>query len=145
MQTIEHIVVPVDLEDHTEKLMEFAASFAIKFNSKMTLVHVVEPFPTAGDMELGIATIKEYTDNRIQHSREFLEKLAEPYPQSKIQILQGIIVDEIVEFAKDSSADMIVIGTHGTKGIEKLLLGSVAERVVKDAHCPTLVMNPFKQ
>jgi nucleotide-binding universal stress UspA family protein len=40
---------------------------------------------------------------------------------------------------------MIIIGTHGSKGIEKLLLGSVAERVVKNAHCPTLVMNPFKQ
>ena len=144
MQTIQHIVVPVDMEEHTEKIMEFAASFAEKFNSKMTLVHVVEPFPTGGDMELGIATIKEYTENRIQHSQKFLENLAKPYQNCEIRILQGIIDDEIVAFAKDSAADMIVIGTHGTKGIEKLLLGSVAERVVKEAHCPTLVMNPFK-
>jgi nucleotide-binding universal stress UspA family protein len=144
MKAINHIVVPVDLEEHTEKLLEYAAYIADKLAAKLSVIHVVEPFPTTGDMELGLATIKQYTENRIQHSKEFLEKLAAPYPESTIKILHGIVVDEIVKFAKDKETDIIIIGTHGSKGIEKLLLGSVAERVVKSAHCPTLVMNPFK-
>ena len=95
-------------------------------------------------MELGTVSIKEYTENRLQHAKEFLDKIAKPYPESKTVVLHGIIVDEIVNFAQNKETDIIIIGTHGTKGIEKLLLGSVAERVVKSAHCPTLVMNPFK-
>lgn len=145
MKAINHIVVPVDLEEHTEKLIEYAAYIAGKLSARLSVITVVEPFPTTGDMELGLATVKEYTENRIKHAKEFLEKLVAPYPESTTTILHGIIVDEIVKFAKDKESDIIIIGTHGSKGIEKLLLGSVAERVVKNAHCPTLVMNPFKQ
>jgi len=144
MKAINHLIVPVDLEEHTEKLIEYAAYIAEKLDAKLTIVHVVEPFPAIGDMELGMATIEEYTQNRIRHGQKFLEKLAEPYPNTEKKILQGEIVDEIVNYAKEKETEIIVIGTHGTKGIEKLLLGSVAERVVKYAHCPTLVMNPFK-
>jgi len=144
MKAINHIVVPVDLEEHTEKLLEYAFYIAGKLSAKLSIIHIVEPFPTTGDMELGMTTIKEYTENRIQHAGEFLEKLAAPYPECTITILHGIIVDEIVKFAKNKESDIIIIGTHGSKGIEKLLLGSVAERVVKNGHCPTLVMNPYK-
>lgn len=145
MKAINHIIVPVDLEEHTEKLIEYAAYIAKKLDAKLTIAHVVEPFPAIGDMELGMATIEEYTQNRIRHAEDFLHKLAEPYPECEKKILKGEIVDEIVEYAKEKETEIIVIGTHGNKGIEKLLLGSVAERVVKSAHCPTLVMNPFKQ
>lgn len=145
MKDINHIIVPVDLEEHTEKLIEYAAYIAGKLNAKLTVVHVVEPFPAIGDIELGMATIQEYTQNRIRHAQKFLETLAKPYPNCEKIILQGEIVDEIVDYAKEKETEIIVLGTHGNKGIEKLLLGSVAERVVKAAHCPTLVMNPFKQ
>ena len=145
MKDINHIIVPVDLEEHTEKLIEYAAYIAGKLDAKLTIIHVVEPFPAIGDIELGMATIQEYTQNRIRHAQNFLDTLAKPYPDCEKKILQGEIVDEIVDYAKEKETEIIVIGTHGNKGIEKLLLGSVAERVVKAAHCPTLVMNPFKQ
>lgn len=145
MKAIDHIIAPVDLEEHTEKLIEYAAYIAKKLDAKLTIVHVVEPFPAIGDIELGMATIEEYTQNRIRHAQDFLDKLAKPYPDTEKKILHGEIVDEIIEYAKEKESEIIIIGTHGTKGIEKLLLGSVAERVVKSAHCPTLVMNPFKR
>jgi nucleotide-binding universal stress UspA family protein len=144
MKEISHIVVPVDIEEHTQKLLEYANYIAGKLAAKLHIIHVIEPFPTTGDMELGLNTIQEYTENRIQHAKEFLQKLTASYPESTTTILQGIVVDEIVKFAKGKNSDIIIIGTHGTKGIEHLFLGSVAERVVKGAHCPTLVMNPFK-
>ena len=58
--------------------------------------------------------------------------------------MKGDTVYEIVAYAKNQKADLIVIGTHGTRGLEKILLGSVAERVLKRAHCPTLIINPYK-
>ena len=51
-------------------------------------------------------------------------------------------MDSIVAYAKEKEADLIIIGTHGRKGIEKIMLGSVAERVIKHAPCPTLIYNP---
>lgn len=144
MQDITHIITPVDLEEHSNKLIEYSAYMASKLGAKLTLIHVVEPFHTIVDVELGSSTIEKFTENRLQTARGFLQNLAAPYPESTTEILQGVIVDTIIAFAKSKKAEMIIIGTHGTKGIEKLLLGSVAERVVKNAHCPTLVMNPFK-
>jgi nucleotide-binding universal stress UspA family protein len=60
-------------------------------------------------------------------------------------VVTGDPVDRITEIAKEKNSDLIIISTHGAKGLEKILLGSVAERVLKRAHCPVLVMNPFKR
>ena len=74
-----------------------------------------------------------------------MDKLVVDYPKCTREVLSGDIVDQIIGFAKQKAAGLIIIGTHGSKGLEKLLLGSVAERFVKNAHCPTQVMNPYKQ
>jgi nucleotide-binding universal stress UspA family protein len=59
-------------------------------------------------------------------------------------VIIGEPVDTIVDFAKEKDADMLIISTHGAKRLEKILLGSVAERVLKRVHCPVLFMNPYK-
>ena len=145
MKAITNIVAAVDLEEHTEKVVEYAAYMADKLSAKLTLIHVVELLRAMGDMVIGTATIEEYNTNRIQHSKDALTKLIKAYPNCSGKVITGEIVDEILGFAKEKEAELIIIGTHGSKGIEKFLLGSVAERVVKNAHCPTLVMNPYKQ
>ena len=60
------------------------------------------------------------------------------------EVIIGDPVGKIVEIAKMKNGELIIISTHGTKGLVKMLLGSVAEHVLKQAHCPVLVMNPFK-
>ncbi|MEE4241216.1 MAG: universal stress protein [Desulfopila sp.] len=146
MKAITTIVTPVDLEDHTEKLVEYAAYMADKLSASLILIHIVEPFRVIGNMEVGTTELEQYNTNLTLQAEEWLEKLVNSYSScSGSKVIRGDIVDSIVDFAKEQEAGLIIIGTHGTKGIEKLLLGSVAERVVKNAHCPTLVMNPFKQ
>ena len=66
-------------------------------------------------------------------------------PECSGEVLSGDPVEEIVRVAEDMNADMVIISTHGAKGLEKILLGSVTERVVKRVHCPLLVMNPHKK
>ncbi|MFW2365627.1 MAG: universal stress protein [Desulforhopalus sp.] len=144
MNTITEIVVPVDLEDQSAKVAEYAAYMAKSLSANLTLLHVVELLRPIGDMVLGATTVEEYNKKRFTYAREQVDKLLTDYPECKGVVVSGEIVDKIVEFAEEKGADLIIIGTHGSKGIEKLLLGSVAERVVKYAHCPTLVMNPYK-
>jgi nucleotide-binding universal stress UspA family protein len=59
-------------------------------------------------------------------------------------ILSGDVVEEINRFAGEAKADMIVMGTHGYKGLDKILFGSVAEKIVKTAPCPVLTINPYR-
>lgn len=144
MNAIKEIVAPVDLEDHTEKVAEYAAYVAERLSANLTLLHVVELLRPIGDMVLGSTTVEEYNKKRLTYAKEKIGKLVAGYPGCKGVVVAGDIVDEVIDFAKGKNADLVIIGTHGSKGLEKLLLGSVAERVVKYSHCPTLVMNPYK-
>jgi nucleotide-binding universal stress UspA family protein len=73
----------------------------------------------------------------------FLEKVKERVPMADGKIVSGEAADAILAYARDHGADLIIISTHGAQGIEKVLLGSVADRVIKGASCPVLVFNPF--
>jgi nucleotide-binding universal stress UspA family protein len=64
--------------------------------------------------------------------------------QAESLVLRGDIADEIVKTAAEKNVDLIVMGTHGRKGLEKVLLGSVAERVIKNAPCPVMTVNPYR-
>lgn len=144
MKAISEIVAPVDLDEHTKVVIEYATYMADKLSAKLTLIHVVELLRAQGDVVLGSATTEEYNKNRITYAREMMQEHISDLSDCTGFVVTGEIVDEIVAFAEKKEASLIIIGTHGSKGLEKLLLGSVAERVVKRAHCPTLVMNPYK-
>jgi nucleotide-binding universal stress UspA family protein len=107
--------------------------------------HVVEPSVI---VSAGNPDFEELEGLRRSYVLERMAKLIENNRANnrncKGEVLLGDIVDEIVKYAKDENADMIVIGTHGAKGLEKILFDSEAERVLKKSDCPCLVMNPYK-
>jgi nucleotide-binding universal stress UspA family protein len=144
---IKKIVAPVDFGKNTSKLVDFALYIANQLSAEVIFCHVVEPFAT-GDMMLGSPTFGDFEKKRREDAEERMANLItdseDKYLKCSGKVLLGDIVDEIVACAKNEGAGMIVIGTHGAKGLEKILLGSVAERVVKRSHCPCLVMNPYK-
>lgn len=147
MQEITQIVVPVDLERHSQKLVDFAMYIAQKMDAHISLLHVVE-FYSSGDMMLGSPSLELINAERIDRSKETMENLVndnkKKYSKIDGEVFKGDTVDTIVKFADDKKAGLLIIGTHGAKGLEKILLGSVAERVLKRVHCPTLTMNPYK-
>lgn len=88
------------------------------------------------------------TKDLEQQAEERMAALVKKYEQRENgaggNVVVGDASNEIIKYAKVQNADMIIIGTHGARGLEKILLGSTAERVVKKAPCPVLVFNPFK-
>lgn len=146
MKAIEHVVVPVDFSENTDKLEAYAQYMAQKLAAVLHFVHVVADYP--GDAMIGSPFAQQYKDKVIAVSEGKMENLIqnsrEKCPECTGQVIYGDPVDQIIEFAETNNADLIIISTHGAKGLEKILLGSVAERVLKRAHCPVLVMNPFK-
>ena len=146
MREISQILVPIDFDKHTNKLVEFAIYMAGELSANVNFLHVSETFGAYA----GIAHPSfDMAANELRAHCE--EKMANLVDDNKEKcagcngkvVIKGDIVDEIIAYAKKENTDLIIIGTHGSKGIEKILLGSVAERVVKNAPCPTLTFNPY--
>jgi nucleotide-binding universal stress UspA family protein len=147
MREIHKIVVPIDFNQHTDQLAEFATDIAQTFNADVKFIHVVEPYENYSSYaypSLGPLTneVVEHTEGKM---KQFVKKNRERFSSCEGKILQGNIVDSIIRYVNEESGDLIIIGTHGRKGLERLWLGSVAERVIKSAPCPTLTCNPYRE
>ena len=144
---ISKIVVPVDLDKHTDKLVEYALFMAKGLDAELVLVHAVE-FIVMGEMALGNFSYDDYNASRREQASKDLEAItanaAGKCRKCTYKVMIGDIVDEILDVAAEEGSDLIIMGSHGKRGLEKILLGSVAERVLKNAHCPVLIMNPYK-
>ena len=147
MKTVKNIVVPVDFAENTGKLVTYACYMAERLAASVHFVHVVAPYQ--GDAMIGAPFVGDFHDKMFSAMEERMANLVSDtrgqFPDCSGQTISGEPVDRIVEIAEARDADLIIISTHGAKGLEKILLGSVAERVLKRAHCPVLIMNPFKK
>lgn len=146
MKETNKIVVPVDFLNTTDKLIEYAIYMAGKLSATIHFIHVTNFYP--GDAMFGIPCPQEVEEKLQTRAKEKMSNLvadnSELCAGCTGEVVEGDPVDEIIKCAKGKDSDLIIISTHGAKGLEKIMLGSVAERVLKRAHCPVLIMNPFK-
>ena len=141
------IIVPMDFSPPSMTALRYATRLAEQFGSVIRPVHVVEPAPFLNDLP-NVALVRP--DREIAKeaklklqaiAQDEIEELVPVYPEVRI----GKAYNEIVAAAKVSGADLIVIATHGYTGLKHALLGSTAERVVRHAHCPVLVVRQPKR
>ncbi len=132
------VVVPVDFSDESFQ----AVADALEMVEDASHLHVVNVLPVLMVAEPGIIWDAIDNEGRCQHAQEALaDKLSEPqYAGIHIEVFVGDPGHEIADFAQQSHADLIVMPSHGRTGLKRLLIGSVAERVVRLAHCPVLVL-----
>lgn len=146
MQEIRKIIVPVDFQQYTEEIAEYATAMANKLAAKVVFFHVVESLVFYADFVPTYMPVKD--EETIAHAEKRMDELVARHSKTWMgcsgKVKSGDVVDTIVDFAREEGADLIVIGTHGAKGLEKILLGSVAERVVKRAACAALLYKPQK-
>jgi universal stress protein A len=145
MIQLKHILHPTDFSDNSSKALKYACSLAIQFNADLHLIHVVRDqgwiIPS---IEMSLPA--DYYEKQKQYANEELAVLPEKvlnHTGSVIRnVCEGHTFVEIVRYAKENAIDMIVMGTHGYSGIEHLVLGSVAENVVRRSPCPVLTVHP---
>ncbi len=139
-----NILVPFDLSSHSIRAFKTALDIAKKYNSKITILTCLEGdawhhkfYDSRADNEL----IKKQKKVSVSHIAK-LENLANKADVSiKSQILKSTsVVKDIVTFAKSRKMDLIVMGSHGRTGVDKLILGSVANGVTQKASCPVLII-----
>jgi nucleotide-binding universal stress UspA family protein len=143
---IKRIVVPVDFSQTSLRALDYAVQLSRRLDARLTVVHVVEPvhYPMAGDLVgLGLDLSTVYTEIE-RAARTRLTKLAAKLEARRIVVrsllTHGTPHYVIVESAKKLKADLIIMSTHGRTGLSHVLMGSVAERVVRLAECPVLTV-----
>ncbi len=148
MVDIKTILLPIDFSDVSSFIIKYAKDFAKKLDAKIVLTYVLEDLTVYEGLytstELLIDLEKILFDGAKKSMKEFIEKYLSDYPNVETVIVKGDVVEKIIETARDYKADLIIIGTHGRKGIDKILFGSVAERVIKNSPIPVLTINPYK-
>lgn len=142
---IKRIVCPVDFSESSDHACRYAVALASGFGAELMLLHVVSPPIAAlpGDhlvpdmMQADIEAIAEASRNRLTQQ---VGDMAEQGLNVQSKVLSGIPFLEIIRYSKEWNADLIIMGTHGRAGLQHLLIGSVAERVVRKAPCPVLTV-----
>ena len=138
MKQLNSVLVPVDFSEESLKAVDVALEIA----SEPSGVHVVHVLPELSAAEPGMVWESVDAESRCRHAREALqERLRDPkYGDIHLTVLIGDPGHGISDHAKDSNADLIVMPSHGRRGLSRLLLGSVAERVLRLADCNVLIL-----
>ena len=145
MIEIRTILAPTDFSPHAEGAVRYACGLAERFGAELHLIHVLsEMVPTGPDPTFAPVMPPDYYQQIEGESRELLDRQIDPSwgtPTAVANtVLWGNPVEEIVAHARDRKIDLIVIATHGRTGLSHALLGSVAERIIREAPCPVLTI-----
>ena len=143
---IKSILVPIDFSGHARKALKYAVPLAMQSGASIRLVYVVEPTVYPADLGFGQVVLPGVEDELRQKGAEELKELIETEIKDRVPasstVRTGTPSKEILAEAEESGIDLIVIATHGHSGVEHVLFGSTAERIVRKAHCPVLTIRP---
>jgi nucleotide-binding universal stress UspA family protein len=144
MKPFDKILTAIDFSTNSEHAFEYALTLAKQFQAELTIMHVInEPVDLRGFYVPHISF--EQLEKEIE---EGAEKMMEKFCQSrmgdfsnyKTAIVSGIPYEEIIRKADESASSLIVLGTHGRTGLDHIIFGSTAERVVRSSSCPVLTI-----
>ena len=144
----QHFLVPIDFSEYADHALAYAIRLTSTLDAQLTLLHVMQPLPMAG-VDMGVAlpaTYLQEVEAEVQRSMEAaLARVTAAGLIGECVVLYGVPFQEIVDTAKARQVDLIIMGTHGRTGLLYVLLGSVAEKVVRLAPCSVLVVRQADQ
>jgi len=143
--TLERILVPVDFSDCSLDALEYAAVVAQQAKASLLLLHVLEPVSYGLDFTLGHSRTREQVREAwTKRLEELASSLTVTHVPVESQLRGGLPADSILDSAQTLPCDLIVMGTHGRRGISHTISGSVAEAVLRKARCPVIAVRSSK-
>ncbi|GBD25324.1 Putative universal stress protein [bacterium HR30] len=143
---LKKVLVPVDFSKDSLRAAEYARSFSKPFDAQLLLLHVIEPIYYASPADMYAASpnlallIEEQRKAAQAHLQQLADKLSREGAKVQTLLKSGSPAQVIADTAKRVKADLIIMATHGRTGLAHVLLGSVAERVIRLAPCPVLTV-----
>lgn len=145
MREIKKILCAVDLSEHSKAVAEYAVLLAKKLDADVLVVYTAPSLSQYVGFHVPPNTIENFVGEIVTGAEKSMEDfVAENFSGVKTasQVRVGYAAEEILNRAHEGNVDIIVMGTHGRKGIDRILFGSVAEKVVKNADMPVLTVRP---
>lgn len=145
MLKIKLILCPIDFSEFSTRAYRYALSIAEHYRARVMALHVVElwRYPSASfaaSAQLYDEFCQALSESGKGQLQQFVNKHADDEIKPELVVHQGMAADSILSFAQAQKADAIVMGTHGQRGYDRLMLGSVTNRVMRTAPCPVLVV-----
>ncbi len=144
MKRFEKILLAVDFSDYSEVACEYALTLARSFNSSLQVLHVInEPVDLRGFYVPHISFEQLEQDietGAVKMLETFCNENLKEFSAFTTEVVAGVPYEEIIRVAAEQESSLIVIGTHGRNGLDHLIFGSTAERVVRNAPCPVMTI-----
>ncbi len=147
MTRFRHILVPIDGSPTSDKALDEAIRLAVFSGAKVTLIHVLDELSHLTDFETGVDYLQQHVPRLRAAGERLLASAGEKVLARSLQVEcvliaegPGRICEHVAEHARLSHADLIVLGSHGRRGIGRVLLGSDAEQIIRYAPVPVLVV-----
>jgi nucleotide-binding universal stress UspA family protein len=148
MKEFKRILFPVDLSETSSKLVPYVATMAQKFGAEIHLLFVARIFDYFSSVYVPQDSIDKFANDLLEGAKRRLEEFRAEYfetvPSIRAVVIPGDASEEILNYVQLRKIDMLILGTHGRKGLDKIVFGSVAERVAKAAPVPVLLVNPYR-
>ncbi|WP_291330199.1 universal stress protein [Desulfovibrio sp. UCD-KL4C] len=145
MVTIKKILCAVDFSEYSPVVADYASTIAKTMGAEIICLYVAPSLDQYVGFHVPPSSIENFVGEIVTGADTTMEKFIEDNfkdETTKGKVLTGYAAEEILTFAKSAKVDMIVMGTHGRTGIDRILFGSVAEKIVKAAICPVLTIRP---
>jgi nucleotide-binding universal stress UspA family protein len=144
---IKKILFPIDLTENSSKILPYVLSISEKYNSAIYLLHVVHDLLRWGHSYVPHTSMQKFQQEATEGAEKAMQRICDDQLQScpnfQRRIVSGDPVSEILNAIESENIDLVIMGTHGRKGLEHVLFGSVAENVVKRSPVPVLTINPY--
>jgi len=144
MEKFDKILFALDFSENSEHAFDYAYAMAKKFNARLIIIHVIqEPVDLSGFYVPHISfekLEKEIEEGAEKMMEKFCRTMISDFTNYETGIVSGIPYEEIIRKAEKENVSLIVMGTQGRKGLDHLLFGSTAERVVRNAKCPVMTV-----
>ena len=152
MMEIKKILFPCDVTENSSKILPYVLSVSEKYDSKIYLLHVVpdlQKWPREYISHTSpYASLDMFKKEALEGAEKAMDRVCEEQLQScpnfQRRVVSGDPATEILKTIETEDMDMVIMGTHGRKGLEHIILGSVAENVVRKSAVPVMTINPYK-
>jgi nucleotide-binding universal stress UspA family protein len=145
MVAIKKIVCALDLSQHSALVAEYATAMARAFNAEVIAVYAAPALTQYVGFHVPPSSIENFVGEIVAGAQKSMEEfVAEHFKgiNATGKVVNGYAAEEILSMVESSGADLIIMGTHGRKGIDRILFGSVAEKIVKSSNVPVMTVRP---
>jgi len=148
MQKIQKILFPIDFSEKFDTLLPWVSTFVDTFGATLYVVFVAQDLSEFSTFYVPHTTIKNFQDEALAAAKKKMAAVVQEsfkkFPKLETRVDVGVPAEKVLEIAKTEGIDLIIMATHGRKGLERTIFGSIADQIIQAAPCPVLAVRATK-